>query len=405
MLTERIIRDAKPGPKPRILWDREQKGLGVKVQPGGTKSFVLDYRVGGRQRRVMLARCSEIGLREARDRAGRELAAIRVGEADPLSRRREASEALTVAELVERFLTVEGPARIERGRMTESTLAGYRHHCAKYLLPKLGKKRVADVKRGDVEHLVAPLPGVTRNRVLALVSRLFGLAERWEWRAQHDNPARGIERAREEPRDRVLAPSELSALAAALDELEGESPAAVAAIRVAALTGLRIGEVLAMRWERVDFESGRLTMPATKTGRRVHDLPAPALETLAAMPRLNDWCFTTGRASLTYKTARNVFVRACRRASLADVRLHDLRRGVMTAAAAAGVGTHILRDLLGHKTTAMADRYVRAVGNPVREAREQIGATMAAMMDGNERRGRAVASGRLTNGPTRAPYG
>ena len=174
MLTERIIRDAKPGPKPRILWDREQKGLGVKVQPGGTKSFVLDYRVGGRQRRVMLARCSEIGLREARDRAGRELAAIRVGEADPLSRRREASEALTVAELVERFLTVEGPARIERGRMTEGTLAGYRHHCAKYLLPKLGKKRVADVKRGDVEHLVAPLPGVTRNRVLALVSRLFG---------------------------------------------------------------------------------------------------------------------------------------------------------------------------------------------------------------------------------------
>ena len=117
----------------------------------------------------------------------------------------------------------------------------------------------------------------------------------------------------------MLAPSELSALAAALDELEGESPAAVAAIRVAALTGLRIGEVLAMRWERVDLESGRLTMPATKTGRRVHDLPAPALETLAAMPRLNDWCFTTGRASLTYKTARNVFVRACRRASLADV--------------------------------------------------------------------------------------
>ena len=54
----------------------------------------------------------------------------------------------------------------------------------------------------------------------------------------------------------------------------------------------------------------------------------------------------------------------------------------MTSAAAAGVGSHILRDLLGHKTTAMADRYVRAVGNPVREAREQVGAAMAAMMAG-----------------------
>ena len=64
------------------------------------------------------------------------------------------------------------------------------------------------------------------------------------------------------------------------------------------------------------------------------------------------------------------------------MRLHDLRRGYMTAAAAAGVGTHVLRDLLGHKTTAMADRYVRAVGNPVRDARRQVTAGIAASMSG-----------------------
>ena len=54
----------------------------------------------------------------------------------------------------------------------------------------------------------------------------------------------------------------------------------------------------------------------------------------------------------------------------------------MTNAAMAGVGTHVLRDLLGHKTTAMADRYVRAVGNPVRDAREAVAGQMAAMMEG-----------------------
>ena len=64
----------------------------------------------------------------------------------------------------------------------------------------------------------------------------------------------------------------------ALTEAEAPSPAAVAAIRFAALTGLRIGEVLAMRWEHVAFETGRLTMPETKTGRRTHDLPTPVLE-------------------------------------------------------------------------------------------------------------------------------
>ena len=51
-------------------------------------------------------------------------------------------------------------------------------------------------------------------------------------------------------------------------------------------------------------------------------------------------------------------------------------------AAAAGVGTHVLRDLLGHKTTAMADRYVRDLANPVRDAREKVGAEIDAMMQG-----------------------
>ena len=136
-----------------------------------------------------------------------------------------------------------------------------------------------------------------------------------------------------------------------------------------------------IRWEHIDFESRRLILPATKTGRRTHDLPAPAISILRALPRINDWPFTTGRPSpVTYRTVRKDFVLVAAAAGLADVRLHDLRRTVMTAAAAAGVGTHVLRDLLGHKTTMMADRYIRSVGNPVREAREQVGAVMADML-------------------------
>ena len=336
MLSERVIRDLKPGAKTFMIWDREVKGLGVRITPGGAKAYILFYRVAGRKRLATLARCSELALKAARERAGRELAAIRAGEGGPLQRRADAREAPTVADLVERFLTEEGPARVERGLMTARTLYGYRHGAERYIMPKIGKRRVADVTRGDVESLIASLPGVTRNRTLALVSRLFTLAERWEWRPQHSNPARGIERDREQARDRVLEPFELAALAGALVDLEAESPAAVVAIRVAALTGLRIGEVLAMRWEHIAFETGRLTLPTTKTGRRQHDLPAAALALLADHPRLNDWCFTTGRGAIVYKTVLGVFRNACNRAGLADVRLHDLRRTVMTSAAGGG---------------------------------------------------------------------
>ena len=386
-LTEKAVRDLKPGSRTTFLWDDRITGkgrLGARVTAAGAKAFVLDYfDAGGTRRRMTLGRPGEMSLAQARDRASRELAAIRDGEPDMAARRRQAFAAPTVADLIDQFLTVEGPTRISHGRMAKRTLQEYRKQARAYLLPALGKQRVADVKRGDVEHMVTRLPAPTRNRVLALTSRLFTLAERWQWRTQNDNPARGIERSREEARDRTMTPTELAALSGALNALEERYPAAVAAIRFAAVTGLRIGEVLAIQWAHIDFEAGRITLPKTKTGRRTHDLPTAALEILTALPRVNDWCFTAVRdAPVTYRYVRTVFAKAAKVAGIADARLHDLRRTVMTSAAAAGIGTHVLRDLLGHKSTAMADRYIRHVGNPVRDAREQVGSAMAAMLRG-----------------------
>ena len=385
MLTERRIRDALPGPKTRFLWDDQVKNLGVRITRSGSKAFVLFYRAAGRKRLATLARCNEISLRDARERAGRELAAIRDGKTDPLERRRQDREAPTVADTFDRVLGDYSAGRIERGRMTESTRRGYRQQAQRYILPVVGRRKLASITRGDVERIVDPLPATTRNRVLALVSRVFTLAEAWELRPQHSNPARGVERSVERARDRVLTGDELGRLAEALADLDVKHPPAVAAIRIAAVTGLRISEVLAFQWTDIDFERGRVTLPSTKTGPRGHDLPSAALAVLANHPRINGnpWCFTYGRAAaVTYRHARDIFARAAVAAGLSDVRLHDLRRTVMTSAAAAGVGTHVLRDLLGHKTTAMADRYIRAVGHPVREAREAVGAQIAAQMSG-----------------------
>ena len=382
-LTERMVRDAKPDGKARTIWDKQVMGLGLQITPKGVKNYVIRYRVSDRKRQAILARAGQISLKDARERAGAELVRIRAGEVDPLQRRRDAREAPTMAEFIEQFFAVEVPARIARGRMKPITAETYGYQARSHILPAIGTRRVADVTRADVERMVAPLPGPSRNRVLALASRLFTLAETWELRAPGFNPTRKVERAREEARDRVLSPSELAALAEALNEAESRSPANVAAIRFAAITGLRIGEVLAVRWEHADFESGRLLLPETKTGRRWHDLPTAAMKLLAAIPRVGDWTFTNnGTAPATYKRLRENFARVAKAAGLQDVRLHDLRRTVMTQAALAGVGPHVLRDLLGHRDTTMADRYIRRLSNPVRDARERVGAEIAAMMAG-----------------------
>ncbi len=108
------IRDAKPGTKAVILRDREVAGFGVRVAPGGVKSYVLDYRVNGRRRLATLARCSEINLKGSAGEGGPRACRHPGGRSGPLERRREALAAPTVAELIERFLAVEAPARIER---------------------------------------------------------------------------------------------------------------------------------------------------------------------------------------------------------------------------------------------------------------------------------------------------
>ena len=385
MLTERRIRDARAESKTRFLWDGQVKNLGVRITPKGVKSYVVFYRSAGRKHLATLARVAELSLREARDRAGRQLSAIRAGEAHLLERRRRGREAPTVADGLDRFFDEYVPTREAIGRMAPRTVQIYRSQATLYIRPALGGRRIADVGRRDVESAVGRLPSATRNRALAFVSRLFSLFETWEWRPQQTNPVRGVERAREEPRDRVLDAAEVAALATGLDRLDERFPASVAAIRVAALTGLRISEVLAIRWEDVDFASRRVKLPQTKTGRRLHHFPAAALDILRAVPRLNQGHHVfavDSRGALTYRTVRHHFGDAVKLAGLSDVRLHDLRRTFMTNAAAAGVGTHVLRDLLGHKSTAMADRYVRSVGSPVADAREAVGSAMAAAMAG-----------------------
>ena len=384
MLTEKTIRDAKPGPdkRERYIWDRQVRGFGLRITAGGARAFIVTYRIDGRKRRAVIGKPTEMPLKAARERAGEWMARVREGT-DPARERQAMRDAPTIDDLLARFFEEYAPRRVAMGRMTERTVREYRLQASKHVQPALGRIKVHDVARRDIERMLDGLPPTTLNRVHSFIRRLLNLAEDWEWRPQNSNPARRIERAREEARDRTLAPSELAALARALREREETAPAAVAAIRVAALTGLRIGEILNVRWNDVNFETRTLAMPETKTGRRTHDLSPPALALLADLPRMNAWAFTTGApAAVAYKTVRKHFAAIVADAGLADVRLHDLRRTFMTTAAAAGVPTHTLRDLLGHSTTAMADRYVRRAAAPVRDARDRMGERMAALMDG-----------------------
>ena len=221
--------------------------------------------------------------------------------------------------------------------------------------------------------------------MLAFLSRIFALTEVWEWRPQNSNPVQKVVRAKEQARTRVLSPSEMTALNAALDELEWEYSYAVPAIRVALLTGLRIDrECLQLRWENINLES-RVAVLGTKTGPRQLPLTDPVIQILSGLPQVegNPWVFrgAVPGTRVQYKTARLVLAKACEMAGIADLRLHDLRRSYATSGAALGFNAFQVRDLLGHKTVTMAARYVQQAGLP--EAAEALAKVQAEAMNGN----------------------
>ena len=382
MLTERKIRDAKPGATTYLLRDTKVVGLAARIASGGTRAFVLDYRAGGKRRLATLGRCSEMSLADARALAGRALVAIRAGEADPVRDRAERKAAPTVAAGIDKFLGEEAPRRIADGLMAERTLYTYRKQCA-WLRPRLGTLKIAAVTLGDIDRALAKTAPVARNRHLAILSRLFTYWQRIEWCEPGHNPAKLIEKTREEPRDRVLAPSELEALATAAGS--SDEVFAVAAIRFLMLTGWRSGEALALRWDHVDFERAEVLLPTTKAGRQTRPVGAPVLALLVDLPRMNGNPFVFAGArgvALGYRKLRSVFAGACEAAGIEDVRLHDLRRSVATMAAANGLPVLLLRDLLGHKSAVMANRYARRAGSALQVAVDASAERMAALMKG-----------------------
>lgn len=380
-LTVKKVRDARPSAKAYIDWDDDPVGLGLRVWPSGKKVFILNYRIDGISRRMNLGPTSEMDLEQARDIAREAMRGVRSGT-DPLEERKARKSLPTVSEGLDQYLEQHIPARQAKGRMADKTVHEYTRQIEKNIRPKIGKKRIKDITKGDIEKVLKPLPPILANRVCALLSALFNQFEHWEYRPQHTNPARGIEKAVEDARDRTFSETELSALGQKLGEMEDVNPVATLAIRLAAVTGLRIGEIINMRWEDIDFEGGALILPKTKTGRRIHTLPTSALALLVDAPHISEFVIAGRIANkpMNYTSVRNHWAEVCKKAGIKGVRLHDLRRTIMTEAASLGVGAHLLRDMVGHKTTAMADRYARQAGAPLVELRERMGESMAAKM-------------------------
>jgi integrase len=349
------------GKMDKTYFDDDLPGFGVRVRAGGSKTWVVQYKVGARHRRMPLGSVGALDLSKARATAKDLLAAVRLGR-DPFAEKIEtrAKIAETFGALLPRYL-----AR-QRARLKPRTLQQTERHLqvnARFFHPRA----VSTINRRAVAAMLAEIAEssgpVAANRVRASLSAYFNWLLR-EGLLLDSNPVSYTNRQPERGvRERVLKSDEIWEIWHALEQDQyGDI------VKLLALTGARRDEIGALRWSEVDLKRALITLPSQRTkNKRPHEirLSSAALRILTAQPRrlLPDgsprdhiFGFGTGGFSGWSKAKRELDERilaARKTAGKADRmqlwRLHDLRRTVSTVMHdEIGIMPHVVEAVLGH---------------------------------------------------------
>jgi integrase len=361
-INTRSIDAAKPG---EIIRDSTITGLQLRVL-AKRKTFYLYYRTkAGVERRPKIGDFPIISLQQARDIARSMLLAVASG-GDPAKERETARATPTVAELCKRYLADYAPRK--KSAKEDARLID------KFVRPKLGRLKVAAVEFEDVYQLhkkLAPTP-YQANRVAALLSKMFNLAERWKMRPQNSNPCRHLERYREARRRRKMNAAEAAAIAAAMKRYEATRPVSVAFLHLLILSGARKSEIARARPEWI--EGSTLWLPDSKTGPKPVHLPPQAMAIIKGLPKTEDGTL------LGIADPSNLWKLVRFEAGCPDLRMHDLRRTFASAALSLGYSLAQVGELLGHASTQTTAGYAYLMEEPAQLAAEAIASKLEEMM-------------------------
>jgi integrase len=388
-ITKRAVDAGRPEAADSYLWDDALAGFGLKVTPAGAKSYLIQYRLGGRKgrtRRVTVGRHGVLTPDQARARAKTLLGEVAAGR-DPADARARTKGSLTFATAVKEFLGQHVDAKLKA-----STAGEYRRLIRLYLPKHLKSRPLVEIKHTDIARLHLSLSDklYQANRLVAVLSKFFTWADQHGLGANSANPCRHIQKYRERKRGRFLAGEEFERLGFALAKAEQEmltTPWIIAAIRLLILSGARLSEIRTLRWTEFDQERRVLRLADSKTGEKTIHLSDAALEVLAHIPRLpdNPYVICGEKRGAHLVNLQKAWRRIRRMAGLDDVRIHDLRHSFASVAAAQGMSLPVIGALLGHSQPATTARYAHLAQEPLAWANAEISRRTAAAMKGKRR--------------------
>ena len=388
-LTKRSVEAVQPLYRDEFLWDSDLTNFGCKITPTGKRVYFVQYRINGRRRRYTIGQHGPVTPDQARQEALKLLGQVASG-LDPAEIKGKRGKTPTVTKLAERYLIEHAELKKKARSVHED-----KRMIKDFVLPALGNLKTEAVNRQDIAKLHHDLRDTPfqANRVMALCSKMFNLAEKWGLRPDSTNPCRHVERYKETKRERFLSGNELSRLGEVMSEAELEElPSAILAIRLLLFTGCRLSEILTLRWSEVDLERGVLNLTDSKTGSKLVALPGPALDVLLEAPRIdgNPFVCPGVKTGSHLVGLQKIWERIRSRANLDDLRLHDLRHSFASVAAAANMGLPVIGKLLGHTQAATTARYAHLAIDPLKAASEEVAKRIDEGMKKKPQKGKVI---------------
>lgn len=375
IFTEARVRDLQPATAQVDYADTKARGLRVRVYASGERSFLLYRRVQGRPERVFIGRWPGVTVEQARKMADLMNGQIAEGR-NPAEEKRQHRLEGTFSNLFERYLELHAKPHKQPRSVAEDE-ANYRRYLSGW-----SNRQLSSITRHDVARLHADLHerhGVyAANRVLALLSTMFNRAVEWGWNGE--NPCKGVKKFREESRERFLTEAEMPRFLRALAEEPQQDFRDF--ILLDLLTGARRSNILAMRWDEIDFDAATWRIPRTK-GNKPQTVPlvGPALRILEVRRELvaSEWVFPSPEiAGAHVYEFRKPWERLLERAEIEGLRLHDVRRSLGSWMTKAGVALPIVKAALGHADIQTTQIYARGEDSTVRQALEVTAKRMLA---------------------------
>lgn len=378
-LSKRTVDGLEPGEADYIVFDENLPGFGVRVLPSGRKTFLVQYRAGGRTRRVKIGMFGAITVDDARTEA-RKITGSVARKENPAEQIAQERRAPTMANVCERFMTDYVAVKCKA-----STAAEYRRSVDLFIKKEFGSHKIQDITRADVSglhHRMRNIP-YQANRTLGVLSKLFNLCEVWGLRPDGSNPCRHVQRYREQKKERFLSAEELSRLGTVLDasERDGSEPRPVInALRLLVLTGCRLREIQTLKWEYV--KPPYIELPDSKTGARKIHLDDAAIVVLESVERIagNPYVITGIVEEQHLTDLQRPWRRIRKLAGLDNVRIHDLRHTYASNALAAGLPIEMVGKLLGHTQIQTTMRYAHLADDPVRQAAKLVSSGLSAAL-------------------------